>query len=110
MTELDPPKTLDMEKYFAGAKALTEAGSDVITLADNSLAILRVSNLAIGAMLKERFQHRAAAAPELPRPEFARAAKRADGHVRAGHPPCAAADGRPGEDRGTTRVRRRFTT
>jgi homocysteine S-methyltransferase len=55
MTELDPPKTLDMEKYFAGAKALTEAGSDVITLADNSLAILRVSNLAIGAMLKERF-------------------------------------------------------
>jgi homocysteine S-methyltransferase len=56
MTELDPPKTLDMEKYFAGAKALTDAGSDVITLADNSLAILRVSNLAIGAMLKERFQ------------------------------------------------------
>ena len=55
MTELDPPKTLDLEKYFAGAKALTEAGSDVITLADNSLAILRVSNLAIGAMLKERF-------------------------------------------------------
>jgi homocysteine S-methyltransferase len=56
MTELDPPKTLEMEKYFAGAKALTDAGSDVITLADNSLAILRVSNLAIGAMLKERFQ------------------------------------------------------
>jgi len=55
VTELDPPKTLDLEKYFAGAKALTEAGSDAITLADNSLAILRVSNLAIGAMLKERF-------------------------------------------------------
>jgi homocysteine S-methyltransferase len=55
MTELDPPKTLDLERYFAGAQALTEAGSDVITLADNSLAILRVSNLAIGAMLKERF-------------------------------------------------------
>ena len=54
MTELDPPKTLDLERYFAGAQALTEAGSDVITLADNSLAILRVSNLAIGAMLKER--------------------------------------------------------
>jgi homocysteine S-methyltransferase len=54
MTELDPPKTLDLEKYFAGAKALRDAGSDVLTLADNSLAILRVSNLAIGAMLKER--------------------------------------------------------
>jgi homocysteine S-methyltransferase len=54
MTELDPPKTLDLDKYFAGAKALTAAGSDVITLADNSLAILRVSNLALGAMLKDR--------------------------------------------------------
>lgn len=54
VTELDPPKTLDLEKYFIGAKALTDAGSDAITLADNSLAILRVSNLAIGAMLKER--------------------------------------------------------
>ncbi|HSU86817.1 MAG TPA: bifunctional homocysteine S-methyltransferase/methylenetetrahydrofolate reductase [Chthoniobacterales bacterium] len=53
--ELDPPKTLALEKYFAGAQALVRAGCDAITLADNSLAILRVSNLAIGAMLKERF-------------------------------------------------------
>ena len=54
ITELDPPKTLDLEKFVAGAKALTEAGSDAITLADNSLAILRVSNLAAGALLKAR--------------------------------------------------------
>ncbi len=54
ITELDPPKTLDLEKFLTGAKALTEAGSDAITLADNSLAILRVSNLAMGAMLKQR--------------------------------------------------------
>lgn len=53
--ELDPPKTLALDKYFAGAQALVEAGCDAITLADNSLAILRVSNLAIGAILKERF-------------------------------------------------------
>ena len=53
--ELDPPKTLALEKYFEGAQALVRAGCDAITLADNSLAILRVSNLAIGAMLKERF-------------------------------------------------------
>lgn len=53
--ELDPPKTLALEKYFVGARALVEAGCDAITLADNSLAILRVSNLAVGAMLKERF-------------------------------------------------------
>ena len=55
ITELDPPKTLDLEKYFAGARALTEAGSDAITLADNSLAILRVGNLAVAAMLKQQF-------------------------------------------------------
>jgi len=54
VTELDPPKTLDLEKFFVGAEALTRAGSDCITLADNSLAILRVSNLAMGAMLKQR--------------------------------------------------------
>lgn len=53
--ELDPPKTLALEKYFAGAQALVKAGCDAITLADNSLAILRVSNLAVAAMLKERF-------------------------------------------------------
>ena len=52
VTELDPPKTLDLETYYTGAKALTDAGSDAITLADNSLAILRVSNLAIGAVLQ----------------------------------------------------------
>ncbi len=53
--ELDPPKTLALEKYFDGAQALVKAGCDAVTLADNSLAILRVSNLAIGAMLKERY-------------------------------------------------------
>jgi methionine synthase / methylenetetrahydrofolate reductase(NADPH) len=55
ITELDPPKTLDLEKYFTAAQALIDAGSDAITLADNSLAILRVSNLAIGAILKQRY-------------------------------------------------------
>ncbi len=55
VTELDPPKTLDLQKYFTGAQALIDAGSDAITLADNSLAILRVSNLAIGAILKQQY-------------------------------------------------------
>src|SRR5205814_801771 len=32
--ELDPPKTLALEKYFAGARALVQAGCDAITLAD----------------------------------------------------------------------------
>jgi methionine synthase I (cobalamin-dependent)/5,10-methylenetetrahydrofolate reductase len=54
ITELDPPKTLDLEKFLRGAKALVEAGSDAITLADNSLAILRVSNVAAATLLKQR--------------------------------------------------------
>ena len=54
VTELDPPKTLDLEKYFKAARTLVEAGSDAITLADNSLAILRISNLATGAILKQQ--------------------------------------------------------
>ena len=54
ITELDPPKTLDLEKFLRGAKALTDAGSDAITLADNSLAILRVSNVAAATLLKQR--------------------------------------------------------
>ena len=54
ITELDPPKTLPLEKFFSAAEAITRAGSDAITLADNSLAILRVSNFAVAALLKER--------------------------------------------------------
>ncbi|MBW0001090.1 MAG: bifunctional homocysteine S-methyltransferase/methylenetetrahydrofolate reductase [Verrucomicrobia bacterium] len=53
--ELDPPKTLDLERYYEGAQMLVDAGVDVITLADNSLAILRVSNLAIAAVLKQKY-------------------------------------------------------
>src|SRR5881398_1415842 len=45
VTELDPPKSLGLEKLIEGARALKEAGTDFVTLADNSLAILRVSNL-----------------------------------------------------------------
>ena len=55
VTELDPPKTLELDKFYAGTQALTQAGTDAITLADNSLAILRVSNLAVAAVLKQRF-------------------------------------------------------
>ena len=54
VTELDPPKTLPLEKFFAAAEALSRAGNDAITLADNSLAILRVSNFAVAALLKQR--------------------------------------------------------
>ena len=55
VTELDPPKTLELDKFLVGAQALAAAGTDLVTLADNSLAILRVSNLAAAAILKQRF-------------------------------------------------------
>jgi homocysteine S-methyltransferase len=53
IVELDSPKTLSMDKFLAGAKALKEAGAAAITLADNSLAILRVSNFAAAIRVRE---------------------------------------------------------
>ena len=54
IVELDTPKSLLMEKFLKGAEALHEAGAAAVTLADNSLAILRVGNSAAGILLKER--------------------------------------------------------
>jgi methionine synthase I (cobalamin-dependent)/5,10-methylenetetrahydrofolate reductase len=53
VTELDPPKSLGLEKMIEGARALREAGTDFVTLADNSLAILRVSNMAAAHLVKQ---------------------------------------------------------
>lgn len=52
IVELDAPKHLDMTEYIEGAKALKEAGVDAITLADNSLATPRVSNVAVATILQ----------------------------------------------------------
>lgn len=52
IVELDAPKHLDMTEYVEGAKALHEAGVDAITLADNSLATPRVSNVAVATILQ----------------------------------------------------------
>ena len=53
IVELDSPKGLSMDKFLAGAKALKEAGAAAVTLADNSLAILRVSNFAAAIRVRE---------------------------------------------------------
>jgi homocysteine S-methyltransferase len=53
IVELDSPKGLSMDKFLAGAKALKEAGAAAITLADNSLAILRVSNFAAAVRVRQ---------------------------------------------------------
>jgi len=54
IVELDPPKKLDTTKYFKGVKALKEKGIDAITMADNSLASPRISNSALGHLVKQQ--------------------------------------------------------
>jgi homocysteine S-methyltransferase len=56
VVELDSPKTLSLKKFCEGAKALEAAGADAITLADNSLAILRVSNFAAAIVLRQELK------------------------------------------------------
>jgi homocysteine S-methyltransferase len=54
VVELDPPRDLDIGKFMEGAEALHRAGADAITMADNSLAVTRMSNMALGALMKEK--------------------------------------------------------
>jgi methionine synthase / methylenetetrahydrofolate reductase(NADPH) len=54
IVELDPPKKLGIAKFLEGAKALKEANIDALTLADNSLATPRISNMALGSIVKEQ--------------------------------------------------------
>ncbi|SEB44330.1 bifunctional homocysteine S-methyltransferase/methylenetetrahydrofolate reductase [Paenibacillus sp. GP183] len=54
IVELDPPRDLDIDKFMQGSKALQEAHVDAITMADNSLAVTRMSNLALGHLVKEK--------------------------------------------------------
>lgn len=51
IVELDPPRDLDITKFMKGASALKEAGVDALTLADNSLAVTRMSNMALGHLV-----------------------------------------------------------
>ncbi|KSU86648.1 MULTISPECIES: bifunctional homocysteine S-methyltransferase/methylenetetrahydrofolate reductase [Priestia] len=54
IVELDPPKQLGPTKFLDGAKALHKAGVDAVTLADNSLASPRVSNLAMASLMQQQ--------------------------------------------------------
>ena len=53
IVELDPPRDLDITKFMEGAKSLKEVGADAVTMADNSLAVTRMSNLALAALVQE---------------------------------------------------------
>jgi methionine synthase I (cobalamin-dependent)/5,10-methylenetetrahydrofolate reductase len=54
IVELDPPRDLDITKFMAGAQALKDVKADALTMADNSLAVTRMSNMALAALLKEK--------------------------------------------------------
>ncbi|PZE22879.1 bifunctional homocysteine S-methyltransferase/methylenetetrahydrofolate reductase [Paenibacillus xerothermodurans] len=54
IVELDPPRDLDIDRFMKGAAALKQAHVDALTMADNSLAVTRMSNLALGYLVKER--------------------------------------------------------
>lgn len=56
LVELDPPKKLGVETFINGAIALKEAGVDSVTMADNSLASPRISNVALGTLLKTQHE------------------------------------------------------
>ncbi len=53
IVELDPPRDLDHGPIVRGAIALKKAGADALTMADNSLAVTRISNMAVGQIVKE---------------------------------------------------------
>lgn len=52
IVELDTPRHLETEDYVKGANVLYDAGVDAITMADNSLASPRISNMAMGSIIK----------------------------------------------------------
>ncbi|MBG9793921.1 homocysteine methyltransferase [Paenibacillus dendritiformis] len=54
IVELDPPRDLDIAKFMLGAQALKDAGADALTLADNSLAVTRMSNMALGYLALDK--------------------------------------------------------
>ncbi|MBD8016238.1 bifunctional homocysteine S-methyltransferase/methylenetetrahydrofolate reductase [Planococcus wigleyi] len=61
IVELDTPRHLDTTKFLEGSAALNEAGVDAVTMADNSLASPRISNMAMGSILKHKQDIRALA-------------------------------------------------
>ena len=55
VVELDSPRGLNMGPFLQAAEELVNAGATALTLADNSLAILRVANTAAATLLREKF-------------------------------------------------------
>ena len=54
IVELDPPTHLDVEPVLHGARELTDAGVDAISLGENPLAILRTGNLGMATLIRKQ--------------------------------------------------------
>jgi len=54
IVELDPPRDLEHESIMRGAVELKRAGIDALTMADSSLGITRMSNMALGYLVKQK--------------------------------------------------------
>lgn len=55
IVELDPPRDLNIDRFMNGAEALHQAGADAVTMADNSLAVTRMSNMALGHLIQAQY-------------------------------------------------------
>ncbi|MCJ1657216.1 bifunctional homocysteine S-methyltransferase/methylenetetrahydrofolate reductase [Staphylococcus sp. NRL 16/872] len=55
IVELDTPKHLDTDLFFENIRKLDEANIDAVTLADNSLATVRISNIAAASIIRQRY-------------------------------------------------------
>lgn len=54
VAEVDPPRGIEASKEIEGAKQIVAAGAQAVTIADNPLSIMRMSNLAFaGLLMKE---------------------------------------------------------
>ncbi|WP_219837734.1 bifunctional homocysteine S-methyltransferase/methylenetetrahydrofolate reductase [Paenibacillus sp. R14(2021)] len=54
IVELDPPRDLDINKFMEGARALKSIKADAVTMADNSLAVTRMSNIALASLVQHQ--------------------------------------------------------
>lgn len=54
IVELDPPRDLEHENILRGASDLKRVGIDALTMADSSLGITRMSNMALGHLAKQK--------------------------------------------------------
>ena len=54
IVELDPPRELAYDKIITGARELKRVGIDALTMADNSLGVTRMSNVALADIVQRK--------------------------------------------------------